>query len=124
MAEVKEIYAHYRSPADYPKLAKNEAFRRLIEEVNISEEEHKEFLEKFECPFDMFKEVEISMERNRFWLGKKLYKEAKIYHSYYPTFKKAFSQKTYLGCVNCLDKQMASRRTIEEIIEGLQEKIF
>ena len=91
---------------------------------SLNQDEHAALLEKLEWAFEDYKEADLVLERNKFWLGFDIYEEARKYHNCYPKFLAKYRERQYAACFNCLEHQKEAKGTIESSIKHFQEQVF
>lgn len=96
----------------------------ILENCSLSSDEHGILLQNMEIAFEEYSKADLVLERNKFWLGFKIYEQARKYHDCYPIFLSEYRDKKYTGCLTCLSYQKDAKGSIENAIKIFQNKFF
>lgn len=96
----------------------------ILENCNLTNDEHGTLLQKMEIAFEEYSNADLVLEKNKFWLGFKIYEQARKYHDCYPIFLSEYRDKKYTGCLKCLSYQKDAKGSIDEAIAIFQSKFF
>lgn len=96
----------------------------ILKGCKLSNDEHSMLLQNMELAFDDYTTADLILEKNKFWLGFKIYDEARKYHDCYPIFLSEYRDRKYTGCLKCLSYQKDAKGSIENAIKIFQDKFF
>lgn len=105
-------------------LLSNNEITSILENCNLSSDEHGLLLQNMEQAFKKYTKADLVLETNKFWLGFKIYEQARKYHDCYPIFLSEYKNKKYTGCLTCLSYQKDAKGSIEHAIKIFQSKFF
>ena len=117
-------FKYHRNLDNLYNLLSDHNLMSILKNCNLSNDEHGELLQNMEIAFEEYDNADLVLEKNKFWLGYKIYEEARKYHDCYPIFLSEYKDKKYTGCLKCLSYQRDAKGSIENVIKIFQNKFF
>jgi hypothetical protein len=121
---LKKVFQQNRNLNNLHLLLSSPEIKAFYSKHGLSSVKYTKHLKDLDRVFKKYEKADIVLEKSRFWMGRDIYQEARIYHDCYPRFYEKFKNKDYIGCLKCLEHQQEAAVSIEEIIIKLQEEVF
>ena len=121
---LKNNFQQNRNLDNLNSLLKTPEIKKFYSPKGLERKIHIAHLKGLKKVFKIYKKADSILEKNRFWLGEEIYKEARKYHDCYPRFYEKFKNMDYSGCLECFESQREIAISIEDIVAKLQEKFF
>lgn len=118
-----EIYIFERGFKQIDEVLKAELSKGSYKSIaDLPEQIKSGFTAQFEEQFICFNKGDRMLEKNRFWIDKQLYKEARDYHNCFLSYMAAFKANKDEKMKTCLKDMTKTKNTLEASIEELKKK--